>query len=69
MYGHSATLVENYMIIIGGINSATVNNFVLQYSITNNTWESLETYGGTKPASKNIHYMNSHNIISFVNDQ
>ena len=57
MCGHSATLVENYMIIIGGINSTTINNFVLQYDITSNEWESLETYGGAKPTSKNMHYI------------
>ena len=53
MYGHSASLVGDCMIVIGGLNSTSVNSFVLQYNITNDTWYSLETYGGTKPPSKN----------------
>lgn len=53
IYGHSATLVEDYMIIIGGINSIAVNSFVLQYNIVNDTWQSLETSGAPKPASEN----------------
>ena len=59
MYGHSATLVEDCMIIIGGLNFTAVNSFVLQYNITNNTWESVETYGGAKPASKNVYTVNN----------
>lgn len=54
MYGHSASLVGDYMVIIGGINSTATNNLVLRYSITSNTWETLETYGGAKPTSKNV---------------
>ena len=54
MYGHSSSLVEDCIIFIGGLNSTSANSFVLQYNITNNMWDSLETYGGTKPASKNV---------------
>lgn len=43
------------MIVIGGINSAAVNSFVMQYSIANNTWVPVETYGGAKPASKRVY--------------
>ena len=54
MYGHSSSLVEDCIIIIGGLNSTSPNSYVLQYNITNNTWDSLETFGGTKPTSKNM---------------
>ena len=69
MYGHSASLVGDCMIVIGGLNSTSVNSFVLQYNITNNMWYSLETYGETKPASKNVYdvlTVNSHH--SFIDN-
>ena len=42
------------MIIVGGINSTAANNVILQYNITSDVWESVETYGAVKPASKNV---------------
>ena len=57
MYGHSASLVEEHMIIIGGLNSTSANSFILRYNIADNTWDSLETYGGAKPASKNMYVL------------
>lgn len=57
MYGHSSSLVEDCIIIIGGLNSTSANSYVLRYNITSNTWDSLETFGGTKPASKNVDHI------------
>ena len=56
MYGHSSSLVEDCIIIIGGLNSTSANSYVLRYNITNNTWDSLETFGGTKPTSKIVNH-------------
>ncbi|XP_065917388.1 multiple epidermal growth factor-like domains protein 8 isoform X2 [Dysidea avara] len=49
MHGHTATVVNEYMIVVGGMNSTEVNSHYWKYNMANNSWEVLMTSGEAKP--------------------